>query len=149
MAKNIGTFTAAGVDLDKRRSRSRASPTWRLCRVELAAGLHSDVSAVSGHFRGSVGLQDWNSVVNAGMGGAVFQKSLMRTAENMGTIEKGAVKIDKATGKATVNGESFRNSIMAKPGQESWLTSDVLTKTLRSVHGRSDRCSAGGAGLHR
>jgi tape measure domain-containing protein len=68
---------------------------------------------------GRVGLQDWNSVVNAGMGGAVFQKALMRTAENMGTVAKGAVKIDKATGKATVNGESFRNSIMAKPGSGS------------------------------
>jgi hypothetical protein len=82
-----------------------------------------------------VGLQDWNSVVNAGMGGAVFQKSLMRTAENMGALEKGAVKVDKATGKATINGKSFRESIMAKPGPQSWLTSDVLTKTLSQMTG--------------
>jgi hypothetical protein len=76
-------------------------------------------------------------VVNAGMGGAVFQKALMRTAGTMGTVEKGAVKIDKATGKATINGQSFRESIAAKPGEKSWLTSDVLVKDSRTVYRRS------------
>lgn len=136
MAKNIGTFTAAGVDLPKATASIKG-----IANLAALSGSNSQQASTAMYqlsqsiAAGKVGLQDWNSVVNAGMGGAVFQKSLMRTAENLGAVEKGAVKIDKATGKATVNGESFRNSIMAKPGQESWLTSDVLTDTLQQLTG--------------
>jgi tape measure domain-containing protein len=136
MAKNIGTFTAAGVDLDKSTQSIKG-----IANLAALSGSSADQAATAMYqlsqaiSAGRVGLQDWNSVVNAGMGGAVFQKALMRTAENMGTISKGALKIDKATGKATINGESFRNSIMAKPGEESWLTSDVLVNTLGQLTG--------------
>src|SRR3954471_23583323 len=136
MAKNIGTFTAAGVDMDKSTQSIKG-----IANLAAISGSNSQQASTAMYqlsqaiSSGKVGLQDWNSVMNAGMGGAVFQKSLMRTAENMGSIEKGALKIDKATGKATINGESFRNSIMAKPGEESWLTSDVLTKTLGQFTG--------------
>jgi tape measure domain-containing protein len=136
MAKNIGTFTAAGVDLPKSVQSIKG-----IANLAALSGSNSQQAATAMYqlsqaiASGRVGLQDWNSVVNAGMGGAVFQKSLMRTAESMGALEKGAVKIDKATGKATVNGQSFRESIMAKPGEQSWLTSDVLTKTLGQFTG--------------
>jgi tape measure domain-containing protein len=136
MAKNIGTFTAAGVDLPKSTEAIKG-----IANLAALSGSNSQQASTAMYqlsqaiAAGRVGLQDWNSVVNAGMGGAVFQKALMRTAENMGAVEKGAVKIDKATGKATVNGQSFRESIMAKPGEQSWLTSDVLTKTLGQFTG--------------
>jgi tape measure domain-containing protein len=136
MAKNIGTFTAAGVDLPKATSSIKGIANLAAASgsnsLQASTAMYQLSQAISA---GRVGLQDWNSVMNAGMGGALFQKALMRTADNMGTIEKGALKIDKATGKATINGESFRNSIMAKPGQESWLTSDVLTNTLQQFTG--------------
>jgi phage-related protein len=136
MAKNIGTFTAAGVKLEAGDGghQGHRQPGGTV-GFELGTGLVSDVSAVSGYRGGQGGLQDWNSVVNAGMGGAVFQKALMNTAQAMGTVKKGAVEIDKATGKATLNGKSFRESITAKPGEKSWLTSDVLTKTLSQFTG--------------
>ena len=136
MAKNIGTFTAAGVDLDKSTQSIKG-----IANLAALSGSNSQQASTAMYqlsqaiAAGKVGLQDWNSVVNAGMGGAVFQKSLMRTAENMGALKDGAVEIDKATGKATVNGQSFRESIMAKPGQESWLTSEVLTNTLQQFTG--------------
>jgi tape measure domain-containing protein len=136
MAKNIGTFTAAGVQLKPATSAIKG-----IANLAALSGSNSQQASTAMYqlsqaiAAGRVGLQDWNSVVNAGMGGAVFQKALMRTAENMGALSKGAVKVDKATGKATVNGESFRNSIMAKPGEQSWLTSDVLTKTLSQFTG--------------
>jgi tape measure domain-containing protein len=136
MARNIGTFTAAGVQLKPATSAIKG-----IANLAALSGSNSGQASTAMYqlsqaiAAGKVGLQDWNSVVNAGMGGAVFQKSLMRTAENMGALKDGAVQIDKATGKATVNGESFRNSIMAKPGQESWLTSDVLTNTLSQMTG--------------
>ena len=69
---------------------------------------------------GRVGLQDWNSVVNAGMGGEVFQNALKNTARVSG------VAIDDIIEK---NG-SFRDSL-----QEGWLTSDILTKTLEQFTG--------------
>lgn len=136
MARNIGTFTAAGVDLPKSVAAIKG-----IANLAALSGSNSDQASHAMYqlsqaiAAGRVGLQDWNSVVNAGMGGAVFQKALLRTADNMGTISKGALKIDKATGKATVNGQSFRESIMAKPGKQSWLTSDVLTKTLSQFTG--------------
>jgi len=136
MAKNIGTFTAAGVDLETSTQSIKG-----IANLAALSGSNSQQASTAMYqlsqaiAAGRVGLQDWNSVVNAGMGGAVFQKALMRTAETMGSIEKGAVKIDKATGKATINGENFRNSIMAKPGEESWLTSEVLTTTLKNFTG--------------
>jgi tape measure domain-containing protein len=136
MAKNIGTFTAAGVDLPKATESIKG-----IANLAALSGSNSQQASTAMYqlsqaiASGKVGLQDWNSVVNAGMGGAVFQKALLRTADNMGTIEKGALKIDKATGKATVNGESFRESIMAKPGQKSWLTDQVLTETLSQLTG--------------
>ena len=136
MARNIGTFTAAGVDLDTSTQSIKG-----IANLAALSGSSSQQASTAMYqlsqaiASGRVGLQDWNSVVNAGMGGAKFQQSLMRTAENMGSLEKGAVNIDKATGKATVNGESFRNSIMAKPGEESWLTSEVLTSTLKQFTG--------------
>ena len=64
---------------------------------------------------GKVQLMDWNSVVNAGMGGQVFQDALIRTSEHLGT---GAKEYIEATG-------SFRNSL-----EKGWLTTDVLTQTL-------------------
>ena len=136
MAKNIGTFTAAGVDLPKATASIKG-----IANLAALSGSNSQQASTAMYqlsqaiASGKVGLQDWNSVVNAGMGGAVFQKALMRTAENMGALKKGAVEIDKATGKATVNGESFRDSIMAKPGQKSWLTDQVLTDTLSQLTG--------------
>jgi tape measure domain-containing protein len=142
MAKNIGTFTAAGVRLKPATESIKG-----IANLAALSGSNSQQASTAMYqlsqaiAAGRVGLQDWNSVVNAGMGGAVFQKALMRTAENMGTVEKGAIKIDKATGKATINGESFRESIQAKPGQKSWLTSDVLTKTLGQFTGDMDNAT--------
>lgn len=136
MAKNIGTFTAAGVDLPKSTASIKGIANLAALSgsssVQASTAMYQLSQAIAA---GRVSLQDWNSVVNAGMGGAKFQKALMVTAENMGALKKGAVEIDEATGKATVNGTSFRESIMAKPGQQSWLTADVLTKTLEQFTG--------------
>ncbi len=64
---------------------------------------------------------DWNSVVNAGMGGELFQNALKRTAENMGT------NVDALIEKYG----SFRESLT----QGQWLTADVLTETLTQLSG--------------
>lgn len=117
MTRNIGTFTAAGVDLDTSVKAIKGI-------ANLAAGSGSTSQQASNAMyqlsqalaAGRVSLQDWNSVVNAGMGGELFQNALKETAKQMGIV------VDESV--------SFRESISAAGGNESWLTSDVLIKTL-------------------
>ena len=117
MTRNIGTFTAAGVDLDSSVKAIKGI-------ANLAAGSGStSVQASTAMYQlsqalaaGRVSLQDWNSVVNAGMGGELFQNALKETAKQMGIV------VDESV--------SFRESLSTAGGKESWLTSDVLIKTL-------------------
>lgn len=136
MARNIGTFTAAGVDL-----KTATGSIKGIANLAALSGSNSQQASTAMYqlsqaiSAGRVSLQDWNSVVNAGMGGTVFQRALAQTAENMGTLDKGAVKLTGKMKNATINGKSFRESITAKPGEQSWLTSEVLTKTLQQFTG--------------
>lgn len=117
MTRNIGTFTAAGVDLETSAKAIKGI-------ANLAAGSGSNAQQASSAMyqlsqalaAGRVTLQDWNSVVNAGMGGQLFQNALKETAKQMGIV------VDESV--------SFRDSISASGGNETWLTSDVLIKTL-------------------
>lgn len=117
MTRNIGAFTAAGVDLDTSVASIKGI-------ANLAAGSGSTPQqAATAMYQlsqaiaaGRVSLQDWNSVVNAGMGGEYFQNALKQTAREMGIV------VDES--------ESFRESISSTGGKESWLTADVLTTTL-------------------
>ncbi len=116
MTRNIGTFTAAGVKLDTSVSSIKG-----IANLAAVSGSTSQQASTAMYqlsqaiASGTVKLQDWNSVVNAGMGGQVFQDALIRTAEHLGTGAKAAVK---------ANG-SFRESL-----QTGWLTTEVLTQTL-------------------
>jgi tape measure domain-containing protein len=121
MAKNIGTFTAAGVKLDVATSSIKGIANLAAlsgASAEQASGAMYQLSQAIA--AGSVKLQDWNSVVNAGLGGKVFQTALVNTARNSG------VAIDSIIKKAG----SFRESL-----QKGWLTSDILTKTLTQFTG--------------
>lgn len=112
MARNIGTFTAAGVDL-------KVSATAIKGIANLAAGSGSNAQQASTAMyqlsqalaAGSVKLMDWNSVVNAGMGGELFQNALRKTAKEMGIVVKAGVP--------------FRETL-----ESGWVTSKVLTATL-------------------
>lgn len=116
MTRNIGTFTAAGVGLEASVSAIKG-----IANLAAVSGSTSQQASTAMYqlsqalASGTVKLQDWNSVVNAGMGGQVFQDALKRTSEALGTGAKAAIK---ARG-------SFRESL-----RDGWLTTDVLTKTL-------------------
>ena len=117
MTRNIGTFTAAGVDLD-----TSVKSIQGIANLAAVSGSTSQQASTAMYqlsqalATGKVSLMDWNSVVNAGMGGQVFQDALKRTAKNMGKDVDGMIK----------KYGSFRESLT----QGEWLTSDVLTKTL-------------------
>jgi tape measure domain-containing protein len=136
MAKNIGTFTAAGVDL-----KTATGSIKGIANLAALSGSNSEQASTAMYqlsqaiSAGRVSLQDWNSVVNAGMGGTVFQRALAQTAQSMGTLGKGSVELKGKMKNVTIAGQSFRESITAKPGEKSWLTSDVLTKTLQQFTG--------------
>ena len=129
MTKNIGTFTAAGVDLDTSVSAIKGISN-------LAAVSGSDANQASTAMyqlsqalaAGKVGLQDWNSVVNAGMGGQVFQEALFETAKAMGRIE--GISKDTTFEQWTKSGKSFRDSL-----QDGWINAEVLTNTLKGFTG--------------
>ncbi len=117
MTRNIGTFTAAGVDLD-----TSVNSIQGIANLAAVSGSTSQQASTAMYqlsqalAAGKVSLMDWNSVVNAGMGGQVFQDALKRTSEAMGT---GAEKAIKKYG-------SFRESLT----KGEWLTTEVLTETL-------------------
>lgn len=136
MAKNIGTFTAAGVGLKDSTAAIKG-----IANLAALSGSNSEQASTAMYqlsqaiSSGKVSLEDWNSVVNAGMGGTIFQRALAQTAEKMGTLSDGAVKLTGKMKNVTIGGKSFRESITAKPGEESWLTSKVLTNTLAQFTG--------------
>ena len=116
MTRNIGTFTAAGVKLDTSVSSIKG-----IANLAAVSGSNSQQASTAMYqlsqaiASGTVKLMDWNSVVNAGMGGQVFQDALIRTSEHLKTGAKAAID---------ANG-SFRESL-----KTGWLTTDVLTETL-------------------
>lgn len=116
MAKNIGTFTAAGVNLKESVASIKGIANLAALSGSSAEQASTAMYQLSQSIAaGKVNLQDWNSVVNAGLGGKVFQNQLIETARATG------VNIDAIIKKAG----SFRNSL-----QQGWLTSNILTKTL-------------------
>ena len=124
MAKNIGTFTAAGIDLD-----TSVKSIQGIANLAAVSGSTSQQASTAMYqlsqalAAGTVKLMDWNSVVNAGMGGKVFQDALIRTAAML----DGSAKDVEAWQKEHVDAYgSFRESL----SKEQWLTAEVLTTTL-------------------
>ena len=80
MTRNIGTFTAAGVDLEKAVTSIKG-----IANLAAVSGSTSQQASTAMYqlsqalAAGKIQLMDWNSVVNAGMGGEVFQTALKRT----------------------------------------------------------------------
>lgn len=125
MTRNIGTFTAAGVDLD-----TSVKSIQGIANLAAVSGSTSQQASTAMYqlsqalATGTVKLMDWNSVVNAGMGGKVFQNALIQTAAML----DGAANDVEAWQKKNIDAfGSFRDSLT----QGEWLTGEVLTRTLQ------------------
>lgn len=129
MAHNIGTFTAAGVNLDTSVSAIKG-----IANLAAISGSSADQASTAMYqlsqaiASGSVKLMDWNSVVNAGMGGKTFQNALFEAGKAMGKFKD--VPVGETFDQWTKKGNSFRDSL-----HTGWLTADVLTTTLGGVAG--------------
>lgn len=121
MTRNIGTFTAAGVDLNTSVSAIKG-----IANLAAVSGSTSQQGSTAMYqlsqalASGTVKLQDWNSVVNAGMGGQVFQDALKETARVHGIAIDSMIKKEG----------SFRETL-----SKGWLTSSILTETLQKFTG--------------
>lgn len=121
MARNIGTFTAAGVGL-----QTSVDAIKGIANLAAISGSNSQQASTAMYqlsqalATGTVKLMDWNSVVNAGMGGKVFQDALKETARVHGVAVDQIIKEEG----------SFRDSL-----HKGWLTSSILTETLQKFTG--------------
>ena len=119
MTRNIGTFTAAGVGL-----KDSTKAIQGIANLAAVSGSNSQQAATAMYqlsqalAAGSVKLQDWNSIVNAGMGGETFQNALKDTARAHGIAVD---KIIKDEG-------SFRESL-----KKGWITSEIMIETLSKM----------------
>ena len=117
MTRNIGTFTAAGVKLD-----TSVAAIQGIANLAAVSGSTSQQASMAMYqlsqalSSGTVKLMDWNSVVNAGMGGQVFQDALKDTARLHGIAIDQMIKDEG----------SFRETL-----SKGWLSADILTETLK------------------
>lgn len=131
MTSAIGQFTTAGVDLETSASSIKGI-------ANLAAFVGAPAQDASRAMfqlsqalsTGKVRLTDWMSLEHtAGMGGKAFQDALIRTAR---VLKDSNVNVDEAIKK---NG-NFRDSL-----KENWLTTTVLTETLKQFAGEVDEAT--------
>lgn len=121
MTRNIGTFTAAGISLETSTAAIKG-----IANLAAVSGSNAQQASTAMYqlsqamASGTVRLMDWNSVVNAGMGGQVFQDALKETARVHG------IKIDEMIKKEG----SFRETL-----QNGWLSTEILTETLSKFTG--------------
>ena len=117
MTRNIGTFTAAGIDLETSTNAIQG-----IANLAAVSGSNAQQASTAMYqlsqalASGTVKLMDWNSVVNAGMGGQVFQDALKETARVHDIAIDDMIKKEG----------SFRETL-----KNGWLTSEILTETLQ------------------
>ena len=151
MTRNIGTFTAAGVDLE-----TSVTAIQGIANMAAVSGSTSQQASTAMYqlsqalASGTVKLMDWNSVVNAGMGGQVFQDALKETSRQMVKNAESLKKMSAEQKKAWQESHGYTDDqmksmqeygfnvdeIIKKNGSfreslsEGWITADVLTMTL-------------------
>lgn len=139
MTRNIGRFTAAGVDLDTSTNAIKG-----IANLAAVSGSTSQQASMAMYqlsqalASGTVKLMDWNSVVNANMGGEMFQNALLETARAAKITIPKTIKEVNDSGKSIsksvnmtidelIKSEgSFRETLST-----GWLTADILNETLQ------------------
>ena len=137
MARNVGTFTAAGVKLQPATKAIKG-----IASVAALAGTNATDAARAMYqisqamASGTVSLMDWKSVENAGMGGRKLQDTLIQTAIAMGEVKASAVSSGE---QLKIYGKSFRDSIKSGGDTPTWLNAKVLEEGFALMGGRISR----------
>jgi hypothetical protein len=126
MADAIGKFTAAGVKLDPAVSAIKGMANFAALSgagvQQLNTAMYQMSQALS---TGTIRLMDWNSLANAGMGGANMRKVLMETNKTLGD---NGVLMDASIKQYG----SFRDSLTS-----GWLTADTFNKSMKVMAGQT------------
>ena len=113
MTRSIGLFTTAGVGLEDSvtaiKGMSNLAAAMGSTPQQLQTAMYQSSQSLA---NGYLMLQDWNSMVNAGMGGKKVQEALEGTAKKMGVVR------DET--------KSFRDSL-----KDGWLTTDIFLATMQ------------------
>lgn len=130
MADSIGKFTAAGVKLPAATSAIKGMANAAALSGANAMQLNSAMYQMSQALAsGTIKLMDWNSLVNANMGGQNLQNALKQTAESMddnGVAMKAAIE----------QYGTFRDSLTS-----GWLTADIYNKAMEVMAGTTDKAT--------
>lgn len=127
MASAIGKFTAAGVKLPDATSAIKGMANAAALSGADANQLNSAMYQMSQALAaGTIHLMDWNSLVNANMGGQNIQNALKATAMSMD--DGGKAMLD-----ATQKAGNFRDSL-----QSGWLSADIFNKTMKVMAGTTN-----------
>lgn len=124
MTSYMGKFTASGVALE-----DSAAAIKGISNLAAGAGASANQAASAMYnlsqsiSSGKLMLQDWNSVVNAGLGGPVFQDALINAAENLGQIDAELVNMYR-------NGEASFRSLIDKSQYGVDFTKQALLDAL-------------------
>ena len=136
MTNNIGKFTNAGVKLEDAvgaiKGIANEAALSGANANEASRAMYNFSQALSA---GYVKLIDWKSIENANMATKGFKDALLQVAETVGTVKKGADGMYQVLGK-NANGATMKEAISStKNFNDSlayqWMTTEVLTKTLR------------------
>lgn len=113
MTRAIGLFTTAGVGLEDSvtaiKGMSNLAAAMGSTPMQLQTAMYQSSQSLA---NGYIMLQDWNSMVNAGMGGKKVQEALEGTAKKMGVVRD--------------ESKSFRDSL-----KDGWLTTDIFLATMQ------------------
>lgn len=158
MTRNIGTFTAAGVSLKESKTAIQGIANMAAVSGSTSQQASNAMYQLSQALAsGTVKLMDWNSVVNAGMGGSVFKNALMESSkaltvanEKVQTLAKSGKSAEEIAAETGI--ELDRVSKLMKDGYatsydaaiekhgnfresltEGWITSEVLIDALRNA----------------
>lgn len=125
MTKNIGSATAAGVDLDTAVSYvkgfANSAAVAGVDATSMAGALEQMSQALAA---GTIRAQDWISLERRGLAGQAQQEAFFEMAKAMGTMAD--VPVDQSFEEWTAAGNTLRGSLA-----DGWLTADVFLNTMK------------------
>lgn len=133
MTQAIGTFTAAGLDLDKAVSAVKGVSNVAAFSGASASDVHRVLPQIAQALSaGTVSLQDWKSVETANMASRGFVEAIADMAIHMASVNKASAAAAEA-GQALLDKQVTIRQALNKSDYaewEDWFTSDVLSEAL-------------------
>ena len=117
MVSSIGKFTSVGIDLERAEAAMEGIANWAAKsgagKMEANRAMYNISQAMGA---GYMKLIDWKSIENANMATKEFKEVAIKTAEELGVIQKNS----------GITYQNFNETL-----KEGWLTADVMTEVLR------------------